>query len=263
MLLFEALCINYHKYISSILLTNKITKRPNFMHCRNCGEEVQEKAIACPKCGVNPRTEKKFCPTCGVATNPNQVICVNCGVSLGNSTFSFDISNLPKFDASNLPQFDVTTFEKNKSSLSALVAFIGCLLPWIKIKIFGTGRSFSCFGLSDLVDYAPNTILVSFFLIILPILLLGFVVSDYFPKIGKYKKFFSYGSLMLVIYAAIGLYQTVNPSLPVETSQNDIFGNITRSASELAADAISVGFGFYISFIGTVISFILYNKQGN
>lgn len=230
------------------------------MHCRNCGNEVHDKAIACPKCGVNPRSEKKFCSSCGVETNTNQVICVKCGVSLASSTFSFDTSNLPKFDTSNLPKFDINVLLKDKSSLSAIIALVGCFLPWVKINVFGMGRSFSCFGLSQIVEYAPNTILVSFFLFILPILLLGFIISDYFPALAKYKKIFSIGSLLLVVYAAFGLYQASNPSVPVATNQNDIFGGLTNSISQMASDAISIGFGFYTTLIGTMASFIFHRN---
>ncbi len=52
------------------------------MYCRNCANEVNDKAVACPKCGVNPHNEKKFCPSCGTETNANQVMCTKCGVSL-------------------------------------------------------------------------------------------------------------------------------------------------------------------------------------
>jgi len=55
------------------------------MYCRNCGQQVDEKAIACPKCGVPPLMEKKFCHNCGTATQANQIICVKCGVGLGKS----------------------------------------------------------------------------------------------------------------------------------------------------------------------------------
>lgn len=55
------------------------------MYCRNCGNEVNEKAIGCMKCGLDPRTEKKFCPECGIATNEKQVICTSCGISLAVS----------------------------------------------------------------------------------------------------------------------------------------------------------------------------------
>jgi len=52
------------------------------MYCRNCGQSVDEKAIACPHCGVPPLMERKFCHNCGTATQPNQILCVKCGVSL-------------------------------------------------------------------------------------------------------------------------------------------------------------------------------------
>jgi len=51
--------------------------------CRNCGKEVEERAVACPQCGVPPRLERKFCPHCGKPTQPNQVLCVSCGAGLG------------------------------------------------------------------------------------------------------------------------------------------------------------------------------------
>lgn len=50
--------------------------------CRNCGNEVNEKAVGCPKCGFDPKTEKNFCYECGSQINEKQVICVSCGVSL-------------------------------------------------------------------------------------------------------------------------------------------------------------------------------------
>ena len=52
------------------------------MYCRNCGNEVNEKAVGCLKCGLDPRTEKNFCPNCGIGTNEKQVICTSCGISL-------------------------------------------------------------------------------------------------------------------------------------------------------------------------------------
>ena len=38
------------------------------MHGRNCGHEVNEKALACTACGVAPLAEKKFCQECGKET---------------------------------------------------------------------------------------------------------------------------------------------------------------------------------------------------
>jgi len=52
------------------------------MFCRNCGKEVNEKAVACLGCGVDPLLENIYCPNCGAPTQANQVMCVKCGVSL-------------------------------------------------------------------------------------------------------------------------------------------------------------------------------------
>ena len=52
------------------------------MHCRNCGTEVNLKAIACPSCGLGPLSENKFCQECGAPTHPNQIVCIKCGVQL-------------------------------------------------------------------------------------------------------------------------------------------------------------------------------------
>lgn len=52
------------------------------MYCRNCGREVDEKAIACPGCGVPPKKGKKFCHNCGAQTDPTQAYCTKCGTNL-------------------------------------------------------------------------------------------------------------------------------------------------------------------------------------
>lgn len=56
------------------------------MYCRNCGNEVDNKAVACPGCGVPPRLERKFCHGCGGTTEPNQVLCTKCGVALESAS---------------------------------------------------------------------------------------------------------------------------------------------------------------------------------
>ena len=50
-------------------------------YCRNCGKEVDSKAVACIGCGVPPLLENKYCYNCGCETESKQVICVKCGVS--------------------------------------------------------------------------------------------------------------------------------------------------------------------------------------
>jgi len=49
------------------------------MFCRNCGNELNDKAIACIKCGADPKKGVAFCSNCGKSTDPNAIICVNCG----------------------------------------------------------------------------------------------------------------------------------------------------------------------------------------
>lgn len=55
------------------------------MHCRTCGKEVAENAVACMSCGCDPRKGDKFCPNCGAEVNEAQVVCIKCGVALKHS----------------------------------------------------------------------------------------------------------------------------------------------------------------------------------
>jgi hypothetical protein len=52
------------------------------MYCRNCGNEVSEKAIMCVACGTPPKSGDKFCYNCKAETTPNTTVCMKCGVSL-------------------------------------------------------------------------------------------------------------------------------------------------------------------------------------
>jgi TM2 domain-containing membrane protein YozV len=52
------------------------------MHCRSCGKELSEQAVACTSCGVPPRAGKNFCQNCGAGTNAAAVFCVSCGAGL-------------------------------------------------------------------------------------------------------------------------------------------------------------------------------------
>jgi RNA polymerase subunit RPABC4/transcription elongation factor Spt4 len=60
------------------------------MYCRNCGKEVDEKAVVCPACGVPPKSGKKYCQNCGAPTDPNAEICVKCGAKLVSQEESKD-----------------------------------------------------------------------------------------------------------------------------------------------------------------------------
>jgi TM2 domain-containing membrane protein YozV len=51
------------------------------MFCRNCGNQLDDRAIACTKCGLDPRGGTSFCPNCGKATAGNAIVCLSCGVA--------------------------------------------------------------------------------------------------------------------------------------------------------------------------------------
>jgi TM2 domain-containing membrane protein YozV len=56
------------------------------MYCRNCGNEVSEKAVMCVACGTPPKSGDKFCHNCKAESTHNATICMKCGVSLtGNN----------------------------------------------------------------------------------------------------------------------------------------------------------------------------------
>jgi TM2 domain-containing membrane protein YozV len=55
------------------------------MFCRNCGKQIDDKAVVCVHCGVAPKSEKKFCNNCGMETQSNQIVCTSCGVALAKS----------------------------------------------------------------------------------------------------------------------------------------------------------------------------------
>ena len=52
------------------------------MYCRNCGNEVSEKAVMCVACGTPPLAGNKYCYNCKSETSANAAICMKCGVSL-------------------------------------------------------------------------------------------------------------------------------------------------------------------------------------
>jgi TM2 domain-containing membrane protein YozV len=58
------------------------------MYCRNCGNQLDDRAIACPKCGLDPRAGTTCCQNCGKPTPPNAVVCTSCGVSLARVGYS-------------------------------------------------------------------------------------------------------------------------------------------------------------------------------
>lgn len=221
------------------------------MYCRNCANQVNDKAVACPKCGVDPKKEKKFCSSCGEPTNENQVICTKCGVSLASKGFSLDTSALQGFDAAK--------FFSDRSHIAALVALVACFLPWLTVKMFGS-QSLHLFNLTSAAEHQTGHILVPFLLYLFPLTLLAYLAANYVPQITKHKKWFATGALVLIIYAAIGLYQISHPSLGMAEGGDGLggmFQDSMRKASRMVQDMISVGWGFYLSAAATVTTFVL------
>lgn len=85
------------------------------MHCRHCGQDVNEKAEYCIHCGCKPLSGLKFCQECGVETNENQEVCIKCGVKLlkrksvnnsGNSGAGDKVNNFINGDKSEEENLD-------------------------------------------------------------------------------------------------------------------------------------------------------------
>ncbi|WP_353893913.1 RDD family protein [Proteinivorax hydrogeniformans] len=61
------------------------------MFCRNCGNEVADKAVVCVSCGLRPLTEQNFCQECGGETKEDQEICLNCGCRTQSKNSNYQI----------------------------------------------------------------------------------------------------------------------------------------------------------------------------
>jgi len=49
------------------------------MYCKNCGEQMDDKAAVCVKCGVKAGDGNSFCANCGSAMAAGAAFCTNCG----------------------------------------------------------------------------------------------------------------------------------------------------------------------------------------
>ena len=52
------------------------------MFCRNCANEIDDKAVVCVKCGMRPNDGSAYCQACGKETQPGAILCVHCGAQL-------------------------------------------------------------------------------------------------------------------------------------------------------------------------------------
>ena len=198
------------------------------MYCKNCGNEQNENAVACLKCGCDPKKGNKNCSSCGVETSPNQVICIKCGVSLKKESFAIDTSSLGSIDTSALL--------KDKQLIFALVALFGYFMPWVSAG----GMSVSGSGIQRISNYVPGGELMAL-LFLFPLCLVGVIASNFVPQILKFKKKLSISSIVLVCYALLA---------------------IIMSMKKIGGFDISIiGFGFYVSIIGSIASAYFGSKK--
>lgn len=198
------------------------------MFCRNCGNDVNENALACMKCGCDPRKGHNNCYSCGVNTNSSQVICVNCGVSLKKESFSFDTGSLEKIDTGALL--------KNKQLIFSAVALIGYFMPWMSARMV----SISGIGLQRISDYVPGGGLMTL-IFLFPLSLIGLILTNFLPQLLKYKKILTISSIVTVLYALLSIIMYMND-----------YGGF---------DIEVISFGYYISLIGTIASAYFGSKK--
>ena len=90
------------------------------MFCRNCGNEVSEKAIMCVACGTPPKAGNKYCYNCKAETSAVSEICLKCGVGL-NSSIGQDLLKTKQWVDTSL-------------LVLTIIGIICVFLPWFYIK---------------------------------------------------------------------------------------------------------------------------------
>lgn len=59
------------------------------MHCRQCGELIDENAVICVKCGTEKGKGTEYCAHCGSKVEKHQMVCLNCGYAIPKEKSSF------------------------------------------------------------------------------------------------------------------------------------------------------------------------------
>ena len=147
-----------------------------------------------------------------------------------------------------------------------VLGIISFFLPWIKLKGSFMGisdsNSFSAARIGDLKPMPMlETILNPTLLWLLPLCFAGIVASHVVPNIAPYRRLLLIGSIVVMLYAAIGVWTT-----HIEEIQSIGNSNIDRifqqSLQSFMNNTISVkaGFGFYLSLLATVAT-IFFNRK--
>lgn len=178
------------------------------MYCKNCGAQVADNATSCPNC-----------------------------------QFSFTAADKKE---KTLKDFDLSSLKERPVLLAAALAFLFCFFPWVKITAYTESVSISLYAMSTDRMIPGEGILIPALLFLLPVSLMGVVLSEFVAKLEPYRKAFVAGSAILVAYAGLGLYMAVHAAKAALSGNNsyDRIGNVIYEDYSL-----SIGIGFYLTLI--------------
>ena len=131
--------------------------------CKECGQEISDKAMTCPKCGA-PVERMISCTECGTQMSENAKACPNCGCP--NPLFK--ANNAPTyFQSNNNASTSSDVFApgrsgKSRGAFALMAIFLGCL----GIHFFYIGKTGA--GVTNLV-----ICMFSWILLFIPLGLLG------------------------------------------------------------------------------------------
>jgi len=112
------------------------------MYCRNCGKEIDDKAVVWVACGVPPGKSNKYCGNCGAPTDANAEVCIKCGTKISSSKEGKDwIAAL--ILSIFVGEFGVDRFYTGYIGLGILklLTFGGCGIWWlIDVILIATGK---------------------------------------------------------------------------------------------------------------------------
>lgn len=123
------------------------------MYCKNCGEEIDERAAICVKCGFANGVGEKFCGHCGKEVEAGQTICMGCGFYLNEVKEEKSQANEKKTTVETL----VTEHRESvrKTLLFSIVKSgitLALILGLLFLPIFRCERSVSGMSLEELAE---------------------------------------------------------------------------------------------------------------
>lgn len=126
------------------------------MYCRNCGNELSEKAVMCISCGCPPLIGEDYCPNCKSKTFPNSLLCIKCGVNLKNLNYASEkcpdhtwisVTSMVIGILCFLTVFDVTKWDLDTIQGGVIMCAIGLILGLVFLsKKSDRGRGMAIAG---------------------------------------------------------------------------------------------------------------------